>query len=63
MEQLLTANELGQILGYAAGTIVNWAEQGKIPCFKVGGRLRFRLSEIEVWLEQRRAAPVGGSLV
>ena len=57
-ERLLTARELGGLLGFAAGTIVDWAERGEIPCFKVGGRLRFRLSEVEPWLERHRVGTV-----
>jgi excisionase family DNA binding protein len=52
--RLLTARELGQLLGFSAATIVDWSEAGKLPAFKVGGRLRFRLSEIEAWLEEQR---------
>lgn len=58
MEELLTANELGKILSFSPATIVNWAERDELPHFKVGGRLRFRLSEIEAWLEARRVARV-----
>jgi PTS system nitrogen regulatory IIA component len=53
-ERLLTARELAELLGFAAGTIVDWAERGKVPAFKVGGRLRFRESEVETWLEAQR---------
>jgi len=53
-ERLLTASELAELLGFAAGTIVDWAERGTIPAFKIGGRLRFRLSEVEGWLEAQR---------
>jgi excisionase family DNA binding protein len=53
-ERLVTARELGEQLGFSAGTIVDWAEAGKIPSFKIGGRLRFRPSEVEPWLEERR---------
>jgi PTS system nitrogen regulatory IIA component len=53
-ERLLTARELGELLGFAAGTIVDWAERGDVPAFKVGGRLRFRESEVLEWLERRR---------
>jgi excisionase family DNA binding protein len=56
-ERLLTARELGAVLGFKAGTIVDWAEVGKIPAFKVGGRLRFRESEVLAWLETHRLAP------
>lgn len=54
MEQMLTTQELAEVLGFAAGTIVDWAEAGKLPAFKLGGRLRFRLSEVETWLEHQR---------
>jgi excisionase family DNA binding protein len=53
-EPLLTARELAELLGFAAGTIVDWAERGELPGFKVGGRLRFRESEVLDWLEGRR---------
>jgi PTS system nitrogen regulatory IIA component len=56
-ERLLTASELGELLGFASGTIVDWAERGEVPAFKVGGRLRFRESEVLAWLEERRLAP------
>jgi excisionase family DNA binding protein len=46
-ERLLTARELGEMLGFQAGTIVDSAERGEVPAFKVGGRLRFRLGEVE----------------
>jgi excisionase family DNA binding protein len=53
-ERLLTSSELADLLGFAAGTVVDWAEAGKLPCFKIGGRLRFRESEVLEWLEARR---------
>jgi excisionase family DNA binding protein len=53
-DRLLTAAELAERLGFAPGTVVDWAEAGKIPGFKLGGRLRFRLSEVDSWLEGRR---------
>jgi hypothetical protein len=36
-ERLLSARELGELLGFQAGTVVDWAEAGKLPCFKLGG--------------------------
>ena len=53
-DKLFSAREVGDLLGFASGTIVDWAEAGKLPAFKVGGRLRFRVSEVETWLEERR---------
>jgi excisionase family DNA binding protein len=53
-ERLLTARELADLLGFKTGTIVDWAEAGKLPAFLLGGRLRFKESEIEAWLESQR---------
>jgi excisionase family DNA binding protein len=54
--RLLTAREVAELLGFSAATIVDWSEQGRIPGFKVGGRLRFRESEVLTWLETCRVA-------
>lgn len=56
-ERLLTARELAEALGFSAATIQDWAEQGKLPGFRLGGRLRFRLSEVEAVLEASRFGP------
>lgn len=60
-ERLLNARELAELLGFSAATIVDWAEAGKLPAFKIGGRLRFRLSEVEAWVESRRLKDGPGS--
>jgi excisionase family DNA binding protein len=60
-ERLLSARELADLLGFQAGTIVDWAERDELPSFKVGGRLRFRESEVAAWLEERRQGPAGGA--
>ena len=59
-ERLVTAREVGDYLGFKASTIVDWAEAGKVPAFKVGGRLRFRTSEVEAWLDGCRLIGPGG---
>ena len=60
-EKLLTSAEIAELLGFSAGTIVDWAERGTIPAFKIGGRLRFRESEVVDWMESRRLkAGAGG---
>ena len=57
-ECLLTARELAELLGFSASTVVDWTEAGALPAFKIGGRLRFRESEVLAWLEDRRLATV-----
>ena len=59
IERLLNARQLGEILGYSSATVVDWAEAGKVPALKVGGRLRFRESEVLAWLETKRAGAGG----
>jgi excisionase family DNA binding protein len=60
-ERLLTARELGEILGLSPGTVLDWWERGDLPGFRLGGRkggpVRFRLSEIEAVLESWRGGP------
>ena len=53
-ERLLTARELADLLGFSPATIQDWYEAGTLPGFRVGGRLRFRASEVEAWLEEQR---------
>jgi excisionase family DNA binding protein len=60
-EPLLTAREVASLLGFKTGTVVDWFEAGKLPGYRIGGRLRFRPSELERWLELNRSAPPGAS--
>ena len=60
-ERLLTARELGELLSLSTATVLDWHEAGRIPSFKLGagpgGPVRFRLREVEAWLEERRRGP------
>jgi excisionase family DNA binding protein len=57
-DPLLTARQLAELLGLTAGTILDWFEDGRLPGFKLGGRVvRFRASEVEEWLEAQRRGP------
>ena len=57
-ERLLTSRELADLIGFSSATVQDWFEAGQLPGFRIGGRLRFRASEVEAWLEQRRRGPV-----
>ena len=60
-EHLLTARQVGELLGLSASTILDRFERGELPGFRVGARVgspvRFRWSEVEAWLEQGRCGP------
>jgi len=62
LERLLNARELAELLGFQPGTIVDWSERGELPGFRLGGRLRFRESEVADWLESRRLDATPSSL-
>ena len=53
-ERLLKTREVADMLGFRPATIQGWYERGLLPGFRVGGRLRFRESEVEQWLEEKR---------
>jgi predicted DNA-binding transcriptional regulator AlpA len=54
-ERLLTAAELGELLGLSPSTVLDRWQAGDLPGFRLfgrkGGPVRFRLSEIEARLE------------
>lgn len=48
---LLTIKELSAWLNIKPSTLYLWASQGKIPCRRIHGLIRFDPQEIEVWLK------------
>ena len=55
---LLTVKDMATRLQVKEKTIYAWASQGKIPCVKVNGVIRFDERAIEQWL-QTCHVPVG----
>jgi excisionase family DNA binding protein len=47
---LLTIKDLSGRLNIKPSTLYLWAKQGKIPCRKIHGLIRFDPEAIEVWL-------------
>ena len=52
METYMTIEELANYLNFAEQTIRRWVAKREIPFHKVKGAIRFRLSEIEWWIEK-----------
>lgn len=52
MTQLLSPRELATLLSLSEQTIYNRHSAGGNlpPCIKIGNRLRFRLSDVDVWI-------------
>jgi len=54
MEELLTIDELSELLKIRKSTIYHWTCAGFIPHTKAGRFLRFRASDVEKWLQERK---------
>ena len=55
--RLMGPAEVAKYLGMTERTIYLWAQQKKLPAFKVGSVWRFRRSDVERWLESNRSGP------
>ena len=53
-EALITLTEVAQYLRVAERTVYQWAQQGRVPSFKIGNVWRFKQSDIDTWIEERK---------
>jgi excisionase family DNA binding protein len=62
LEPLIGAEELAEWLGIPIQTIYDWRLSGRAPrAHKIGKHLRFALSDVQVWLEERHEGAGGVS--
>lgn len=54
IEPLLDINAISKLLSIKPCTLYAWAAQGRIPCLKIHGLVRFRKDEIDQWVETFR---------
>jgi excisionase family DNA binding protein len=54
-EALSTAQEIAAYLNCSVSTVRRFATKGKIPHYRLGKIVRFRRSEIDIWLAYYRA--------
>ena len=59
--KLLTRAEAAEFLGVTAGTLAVWLCEGRysLPVVRVGRSVRYRLADLEAWLDSRT---VGGGV-
>ena len=55
-DEILTIREVAELLKINEKTAYRLTADGKIPGFRVGGSWRFRLSDIDQWIEEQRTA-------
>lgn len=62
MERLLSRREVAELLGVPVSTVANWASEAKGPRFlKVGRHARYRLVDVEAWLDAQSIDPAGAA--
>ncbi len=52
-KEVLTLREVAEYLGVHTSTIYKYAQQGKIPAFKIGSDWRFKKTHIDQWIEEQ----------
>jgi excisionase family DNA binding protein len=53
---LLTVEQVATRLAVKPSTVRAYAERGSLPCVRVGGRLRFKPSDVGLWTTRRYQA-------
>lgn len=54
VERLLTIVDLSEMLGIPVDTLYGWRHRGEGPQgYRIGRHVRYRLSTVEAWLEER----------
>ncbi len=53
-DQLMTLSDVAGYLQIKERTIYLWAQQDKIPSFKLGNTWRFKREDIDLWIEERK---------
>jgi predicted DNA-binding transcriptional regulator AlpA len=63
IEELIKFEEVAWITGIKIATLRRWATEGKIPCRKINGAVRFSPSEIKQWLDNCARGDVSGGVI
>jgi len=57
-ERWLSVEEIAQHLGVKRDTVYKWIEKNTIPAHKVGRLWRFKISQVDAWVESDKAKKV-----
>jgi excisionase family DNA binding protein len=53
--EILTAEEVGELLRLPSNKVIVMARRGDLPSFTLDGRLRFDASDLEDWIKARKS--------
>jgi len=54
MDKWLTLEQIAEYLQMSTSSIYKMAQAGKIPAYKVGRQWRFKIEEIDKWVEKQK---------
>jgi PTS system nitrogen regulatory IIA component len=57
-EPLMGVKEIAEYLNVHISSVYMWSQKGQIPAIKMGTLWRYRRSEIDDWLNERRSPRV-----
>jgi excisionase family DNA binding protein len=55
-DQILTVKQVADYLKVNERTIYRLATEGEIPAFRVGASWRFKLEDVEAWIDSQRGS-------
>ena len=53
--EILTAEEVGELLRLSSNKVILMARRGELPYFTLDGRVRFDAADVENWLKARKS--------
>jgi excisionase family DNA binding protein len=55
-DEILTLQDVADLLKVHPKTVYTMAQRGEIPCFKVRGQWRFQRTDLAEWIEKQKTA-------
>lgn len=58
LERWSSLEEIAEHLGVSKDTIRNWIKKEAIPYKKIGRQYKFKISEVDAWVESGKSAEI-----
>lgn len=57
-EKWSSLEEISEHLGVSKDTIRNWIKKGTIPYRRIGKQYKFKISEVDAWVDSGKSAEI-----